>query len=223
MQGIQRMATAAEMQQFVSLWSLVMQVQRSNEPDQFTWRFTTSGVYTSSSAYRAQFHGSYAHYEWNRVWKAPVEPKCKFFSWLLLQNKLWTADWLARHGNPANTICQLCHTQQETAFHITAQCTFSTAVWTQLANWMGITSTSPQLSSFNSLKQWWTAMTTTGIGDSKQRACKFIYTVWNLWKERCRRLYDNKAMPLAQLQAVIRLDVKLHNTARRTPLYSEIS
>jgi hypothetical protein len=159
------MATAAEMQQFVSLWSLVMQVQRSNEPDQFTWRFTTSGVYTSSSAYRAQFHGSYAHYEWNRVWKAPVEPKCKFFSWLLLQNKLWTADWLARHGNPANTICQLCHTQQETAFHITAQCTFSTAVWTQLANWMGITSTSPQLSSFNSLKQWWTAMTTTGIGD----------------------------------------------------------
>jgi hypothetical protein len=103
------MATAAEMQQFVSLWSLVMQVQRSNEPDQFTWRFTTSGVYTSSSAYRAQFHGSYAHYEWNRVWKAPVEPKCKFFSWLLLQNKLWTADWLARHGNPANTICQLSH------------------------------------------------------------------------------------------------------------------
>jgi hypothetical protein len=39
------MAKAAEIQQFVSLWSLVMQVQRSNEPDRFTWRFTTSGMY----------------------------------------------------------------------------------------------------------------------------------------------------------------------------------
>jgi hypothetical protein len=66
-------------------------------------------------------------------------------------------------------------------------------------------------------------MTTIGTGDSKQRACKFVYTVWNLWKERCRRLYDNKAMTLVQLQAVIRFDVELHNTARRIPLYSEIS
>jgi hypothetical protein len=129
-----------------------MQVQRSDEPDRFTWRFTASGRYTSNSAYRAQFNGSYADYEWNRVWKAPVEFKCKFFSWLLLQNKLWTADRLARHGSQANTICKLCHTHQETTFHIAAQCTFSTALWTQLASWIGITTTSPQLSSFTRLK-----------------------------------------------------------------------
>jgi hypothetical protein len=115
------------------------------------------------------------------------------------------------------------HTHQETAFHIAAQCTFSAAVWTQLASWIGITTTSPQLSSFTRLKQWWTAMTTTGTGDSTQRACKFIYTVRNLWKERCRRLYDNQGYDVGQLQAVIRLDVELHNTARRIPLYSEIS
>jgi hypothetical protein len=129
-----------------------MQVQRSDEPDRFTWRFTASGRYTSSSPYRAQFNGSYADYEWNRVWKAPVESKCKFFSWLLLQNKLWTADRLARHGSQANTICKLCHTHQETTFHIAAQCTFSTALWTHLASWIGITTTSPQLSSFTRLK-----------------------------------------------------------------------
>jgi hypothetical protein len=55
-----------------------------------------------------------------------------------------------------------------------------------------------------------------------ERACKFIYTVWNIWKERCRRLYDNKAMTTSQLQTIIRLDVELYNTSRWIPLYGEI-
>jgi hypothetical protein len=34
--------------------------------------------------------------------------ECMAFSWLVLQNKLWTADRILRHGGQANAICQLC-------------------------------------------------------------------------------------------------------------------
>jgi hypothetical protein len=33
------------------------------------------------------------------------------------------------------------------------------------------------------------------------------YTTCNIWKERCRRIYDNKAMTETQLTALIRQEV----------------
>jgi hypothetical protein len=35
-----------------------------------------------------QFTWAVADYDWAGVWKAKVEHKCIFFTWLLLQNKL---------------------------------------------------------------------------------------------------------------------------------------
>jgi hypothetical protein len=132
MKGLQRIATSEQIEQFITLWSLTAQVQRTTEPDKITWCLTTKGVYTSKSAYHAGFIGSYADYEWNRVSKAKVEHKCMFFTWLLLQNKLWTANQITRQGGQINQICQLCKTQPETAFHIMADCSFSRVVWLQL-------------------------------------------------------------------------------------------
>jgi hypothetical protein len=50
-----------------------------------------------------------------------MELKCRFFTWLLQQNKLWTADRITTHGGQTNPICQLCKSQPETAFHIMAR------------------------------------------------------------------------------------------------------
>jgi hypothetical protein len=109
----------------------VTQVQRIELPDKITWRFTENGVYSSRSAYRIQFIGSYANHEWDRLWKSKVENKCKFFLWLLLHNNriIW-------QGGHANTICQIC--QPKSAFHIMAQCSISRQIWAQMASWIGI-------------------------------------------------------------------------------------
>jgi hypothetical protein len=37
--------------------------------------------------------------------------------------------------------------------------------------------------------------------------------LWNLWKERCKRLCDNKSLTGSQLQSIIRPDVTQYNTA----------
>jgi hypothetical protein len=104
MQGLQRKVTSEEIEQFIKLWSLIAQVQRTVEPDKITWPFIANGVYTSRSAYHAQFIGSYTDYEWNRVWTEKGENKCRFFAWLLLQNKIWTSDRITRNGEQANPI-----------------------------------------------------------------------------------------------------------------------
>jgi hypothetical protein len=36
---------------------------------------------------------------------------------------------------------------------------------------------------------------------------RVIYMAWNIWKERCRHVFDNKAMTPAQLMSIIREDV----------------
>jgi hypothetical protein len=92
MRGLQRISTPEELDQFITLWSMITHVQLNNDPDKVIWRLSADGWYTTKYAYRAQFLGSHADYEWNCIWKSKAEPKCRFFLWLLFQNKLWTTD-----------------------------------------------------------------------------------------------------------------------------------
>jgi hypothetical protein len=156
--------------------------------------------------------GTYANHDWAKLWHAKVENKCKFLGWLLLQNEVWTADFIIKHGGQANNICQLCRTRPESALHIVTQCSFSTQVWAHLAPWIGISWQQPPHNAYRRLQEWWTSMINTGTNDRKQR---LICTVWNIWKECWRRVYSNKAMTGSQLQSVITSDVELYHTAWR--------
>uniref|UniRef100_A0A8R7UVN8 Reverse transcriptase zinc-binding domain-containing protein n=1 Tax=Triticum urartu TaxID=4572 RepID=A0A8R7UVN8_TRIUA len=62
------------------------------------------------------------------IWKMWAPPKCKFFAWLILQNRVWTADRLARRGWPNCGLCPLCKQVQESAVHLLFQCRFSAQV-----------------------------------------------------------------------------------------------
>lgn len=88
------MSTDQELRQFVSLWEELQQVQL--QPDQITWCFAEDGDYSVRSAYNAQWIGSFSDHPWDKVWKAKVEPKCRFFSGLLLQTKILTSDKIIR-------------------------------------------------------------------------------------------------------------------------------
>lgn len=63
-------------------------------------------------------------------------PKCKFFSWLAIQNRLWTADRLHSRGWPHNPVCSLCRRARETGNHLFFECRFTRHIWTDLASWI---------------------------------------------------------------------------------------
>jgi hypothetical protein len=88
------MSTIEEIASFVKLWDYVQQIQLTNEPDHLVWRWTSDGQYTSKSAYKEHFNGSFCTFNASTIWKAETEGKHKFFAWLLVQSKILTADKL---------------------------------------------------------------------------------------------------------------------------------
>jgi hypothetical protein len=97
MKGLRRISSIEQIHQFVKLWSLLQQVHLVDRPYEIRWRFNTNGKYSSKSAYQVQFSGSFADFDWARLWSAKAENKCKMFCWLVLQNKLWTSDQILKH------------------------------------------------------------------------------------------------------------------------------
>ena len=58
--------------------------------------------------------------------------------WLIIHNRVWTADRLQRRGWPNCNLCPLCKQVQETAAHLLFQCRFTVRVWTEIKTWLGL-------------------------------------------------------------------------------------
>jgi hypothetical protein len=61
-------------------------------------------------------------------------PSCKFFLWLLLQDRLWTSQRLQLRGWPNNYFCALCERNLETALHLFFECHVAGKIWTLVAS-----------------------------------------------------------------------------------------
>lgn len=91
--------TVTNLQEYVELWLAAHRVQLTpGQDDSVTWKLSLNGVYSSASAYQAQFIGSVPFDLTPIIWKPWVPAKCKFFSWLAIRNRLWTTDRLETRG-----------------------------------------------------------------------------------------------------------------------------
>jgi len=134
-----RINTAEQVEEFISLWLRIQTVQlQEGVNDSITWRWTANGSYTTRSAYRIQFKGAYSAFSSNLIWKADTENKCKVFMWILIKEKILTADNLQKRRWPCHEHCVLCNGPLETAVHLCFNCGFAKAVWNQVFTWEGI-------------------------------------------------------------------------------------
>jgi hypothetical protein len=79
-------ARTEEIHQFVALWQQLHSFHLTDGDDEIVGKFSSNGSYSSRSAYKIQFVGTFPYFEWTHIWQAKVENKCKVFSWLILQN-----------------------------------------------------------------------------------------------------------------------------------------
>lgn len=121
------------LQEFVLLFMALADVNLSEEHDAIRWRWTPNGKYTVHSAYDIQFMGATVYFPATEIWRAISEPKCRFFGWLVLHNKVLTADNMIKRNWPCNQTCTLCYCQQETAPHILMKCYYTEATWDLVA------------------------------------------------------------------------------------------
>lgn len=62
--------------------------------DLIVLRWTTDGEYSAKSAYQFQFNGMVLSPSTKLSWEEWASANCKIFSWLVLQNRVWTANQL---------------------------------------------------------------------------------------------------------------------------------
>jgi hypothetical protein len=153
--------TSSHLLEFVTLWNLVGQeTLQPHQEDKITWTLTPSGEYTTSSAYKAQFHDLAANQALASIWKTWAPPKCKFFTWLIFQDRVWTSDRPARRNWDHSPVCPLCRTTPETTLHIMAYCRYSRQIWSQVATWVGLHDLLPaSWPPTTSACEWWTIVT----------------------------------------------------------------
>jgi hypothetical protein len=78
------------------------------------------------------------------VSKSWAPPNCKMFSWLIIQNRVWTADRLKRRGWQNCGRCKLCNQVQESAVHLLFKCRFSVHIWSCIKEWLGLFDIQPR-------------------------------------------------------------------------------
>jgi len=128
--------TVQQLTQFVALWDRLQHVHLNlNTSDHIEWTLNTNGDYSTKSAYMVQFHGTINTELDTLVWKSWAPAKCKFFVWLAVQDRLWTADRLARRGWPNQRLCPLCHSTDESIVHMLAHCQYNQRVWFAVRTW----------------------------------------------------------------------------------------
>lgn len=109
------MNTADQIAEFVILWDKLQHIQLTNTSDTIAWRWTANGLYSSKSAYQIQFQGSYCSFNAEALWTASAEGKHKLFAWLLVQDRILTADRLLARNWNCDPVYILCDQVEETA------------------------------------------------------------------------------------------------------------
>lgn len=165
--------------------------------------WTSSGIFTSSSAYRAMFIGQYSIEGARELRKTRALPKAKFFIWLVLLSYCWTNDRLQRHGMPNDGPCSLCSQSTETADHLLLGCAYSREIWFKLLRHSMNQRLTPTAS--QPLPVWWIHSRKSLPKPLRKRFDSFVVLVcWELWKERNRRIFQRQNMQPPQLLRRIR-------------------
>lgn len=151
--------------EFINLWTMISEVELQPETDdQITWRFASNGQYSAKSAYRIQFEGAVGTNFENIIWNAWAPPKCKFYSWLIIQNRVWTADRLQARQWPNQLLCPLCRSVPETVIHLLAHCRLSKRIWSSIEAWLQF----DEWTNFLTVHDWWSFLLT--IPSSSRKA-----------------------------------------------------
>ncbi|KAM3309857.1 hypothetical protein ACQJBY_030885 [Aegilops geniculata] len=182
--------------------------------DNIIWKHANNGIYTASTAYKAQFLRMTLSPMDRMVWKAWAPPKVKFFAWLALQDRIWTADRLEKRGWPNCGPCPLCKREQETGIHLFVRCRYTLRLWRSIIEKLGLThmdTSDWQLEA--TVTEWWQKRTDDRNPHRHAMAPLTMLVSWTIWNERNARVFRRKSAPPPVLLNNILEDAKLWVTA----------
>jgi hypothetical protein len=212
--SIARLDTPVQLAQFLEIWNVVATIQLDPDTaDTIAWTTNSQGAYSAGSAYHLQFLGSFPRFNADKIWRAHAEPKCKIFAWLALHDRLLTADMLAIRGWPHDPVCPLCLSSHETAAHLCKDCPFTAAIWSTIYQEDAQAPTTHG-QNFASLDAWWDHIIQgKSLSDRRRLSGRFLYVLWNAWKERNRRIFTGHRLTYIEVASIAREDIAQRSRA----------
>lgn len=160
-----------------------------------TWIKTTSGSFTTKSAYSFLMLQPFTHTNLRKIWSIQAPRRIMVFLWMLLQNRICTIDNLQKKGWQLPNMCQLCRREEETTHHILFTCSLTV----QLRNY--IIDTVPQDFDRAMAAAFAAARHHTVILEHQTENWTQLTVVlyFVLWKERCRRVFSERELNIVQI------------------------
>jgi hypothetical protein len=136
--------SAAFLSDYLALWDLISEVVLQPEvEDCHVWRLSSDGHYSAKSAYENILRGMVVFNPYEQIWKSWAPGKCRLFMWLVVRDRCWTADRLARRGLPHPGCCPLCDQDEEHINHLLSTCVFAREFWFFLLRRVGLQMLTP--------------------------------------------------------------------------------
>ncbi|KAF8695940.1 hypothetical protein HU200_036816 [Digitaria exilis] len=186
---------------FLLIWDKVRRiVLQADIDDTPLWKWTANQQFTTASAYRAFFLGQHEILGARILQKTRAPPKCKFFVWLALHDKCWTAARRRRHNLQNDDACALCGQESETISHILLTCVFSRVIWFNILQSVGLQLLSPTPNQLAEFQEWWSSSRKRiQTADRKSFDTLVVLVAWSLWLERNARTFGRQSRNTAQL------------------------
>jgi hypothetical protein len=187
--NLANITSTQEMEEFTMLFMALAPVSLNSNPDTIKWRWTSNGQYSVASAYKCQFTGAIQKFPSRQVWKAQTDPRSKFFVWLVLHNRVLTADNMLKKNWPCDETYCFCLSMFEMTNHLLLHCNYTEVVW-------NIVATSYSLPNYAALSHsvgpagWLRKIAASGDGRQKKNTGILCTFWWMVWKERNRRIFD---------------------------------
>lgn len=198
--------SGAHIREFFTLWMLVTDFHLVDDiEDEIVWKHSVDGIYSAATAYKAQFLGLTLSPMDFMVWKAWPPPKVKFFSWLDLQDHIWTADRLEKRGWANGGLCPLCKREQETGAHLFFKCRYTIRLWRLVIDKLGLVHMDPSMWHLEgSVFEWWDKRTDMQNPNRRAMASLTMLVSWTIWNERNSHVFCHKsALPPILFQMVV--------------------
>lgn len=136
------------------------------------------------------------------IWKASAPLKCKYFLWLAVRRRCWTADRLEHRGFLSHRVCIFCRSASEIIDHLLIGCAISAQNWARFLPRVGLSRCI--LVVHSSLEHYWLSARRL-VSRSHPRGLDSCVTLisWMLWKERINRVFNNVASSASMLLQAI--------------------
>lgn len=176
--------------------------------DVIIWLPSTSGIFSTSSAWK-EWKGSHNESRISSLcWHAHIPTKISVFMWRAIHRGLPTDEAVRKRGISIPSICVCCgnNPSMETLQHLFIQSRCASFIWNHFASLCGV---KHNAHGFNQCLSTWWLLSNPPDGISKW-VIRLIpcFILWEIWKHRNKAKYDNGDMFIPAIIEQIRVSIR---------------